>query len=53
MTIGTGFHTYEIERGPATGKWNIYRIAPDHQAFIGGYKTMAEAMAVVESLRSL
>lgn len=51
MIIGTGFHTYEIYQGPASGRWQVIRIAPDHETFVGAFKTFAEARGVVDGLR--
>ena len=48
--IGQGYDTYEVERGPATGRWNIYRIGAVSDAFIKSERTRAAAVATARKL---
>ena len=49
-TIGTGYDTFQVERGCATGHWLIYRIGVSSDAYIGREKTQAAAIATAKKL---
>jgi len=53
VTIGSGFDTYEVEFGSGTGRWQIYRIGPTSDAYMGSHKTKAKAVFEAEKLAGL
>jgi hypothetical protein len=51
--IGSGYNTYEVELGPATSLWQIYRIGTTSDTYMGSKKTRAAAIFEAEKLAGL
>lgn len=46
--FGSGYHTYEVERGAGTGLWNVYRVSAGADTYIGKRKTERGAITLAK-----
>ena len=46
--FGSGYHTYEVDRGAGTGLWNVYRVSAGATAYISRRKTERGAITLAK-----